>query len=213
KAAENQIGLRRPEIKCLSSDGCEFSFSRSAIESFLVPAVYNGYFRLCQDVELEKAGLDDLHRCAFCDFAAVLDSDPARDPLFFCQDSDCKAVTCRLCRRRNHNPLTCEELVQREAEETKRHGVEEAMTTAMVRQCPKCQRNFIKEDGCNKMMCSCGTIATFAAKLSKVTIISELIPVAESRDQRAAVHCGMIPALVTSLRLRLRLNLQARQEA
>ncbi|KAJ3173236.1 hypothetical protein HDU88_004698 [Geranomyces variabilis] len=211
KAAENQIGLRRPEIKCLSSDGCEFSFSRSAIESFLSPAVYNGYFRLCQDVELEKAGLDDLHRCPFCDFAAVLDTDPARDPLFFCQDSNCKTVTCRLCRRRNHTPLTCEELVQREAEETKRHGVEEAMTTAMVRQCPKCQRNFIKEDGCNKMMCSCGTIAMFAAKLSKDTIISELLPVADSRDQRAAVHCGMIPALVTSLRLRRRLKLQARQ--
>ncbi len=43
-------------------------------------------------------------------------------------------------------------LAQRDA----RVIVEEAMTAARVRNCPRCKVSFYKIEGCNKMTCSCG---------------------------------------------------------
>ena len=42
-----------------------------------------------------------------------------------------------------------------------KHVVEEAMTEAFVRKCNKCNRPFVKEDGCNKMKCTCGNLQCY----------------------------------------------------
>ena len=42
--------------------------------------------------------------------------------------------------------------------------VEEAMTEARIRQCPKCKTRFFKTEGCNKMTCSCGTIMCYICR-------------------------------------------------
>jgi E3 ubiquitin-protein ligase RNF216 len=34
--------------------------------------------------------------------------------------------------------------------------VEEAISAVKIRRCPKCNKAFIKSDGCNKMTCGCG---------------------------------------------------------
>ncbi|KAI8922162.1 hypothetical protein DFJ77DRAFT_516476 [Powellomyces hirtus] len=164
RAAENVIGLRRTQIKCLSSDGCAYNFSRREIESFLSKTVFEGYLRLCQEVEIAQAGLAGLQPCPFCPFAADMSTGPEEDPLFFCQNTECKAVTCRKCQRRNHSPLTCAQVVENEAKGTHQHGVAEAMTEALLRACPRCARKFYKEEGCNKMICHCGAVICYVCR-------------------------------------------------
>jgi E3 ubiquitin-protein ligase RNF216 len=52
---------------------------------------------------------------------------------------------------------SCEEANENKAEKGL-HTVEEAITEALVRKCPKCAKPFIKDDGCNKIQCSCGAL-------------------------------------------------------
>lgn len=55
----------------------------------------------------------------------------------------------------------CEE-VTKDAIETKgRLTVEEAITAAKIRKCPKCNNPFIKSDGCNKIRCGCGALSCY----------------------------------------------------
>lgn len=42
-----------------------------------------------------------------------------------------------------------------------KHLVEEAMTDALIRRCNNCGKPFVKEEGCNKMTCSCGNRQCF----------------------------------------------------
>lgn len=47
--------------------------------------------------------------------------------------------------------------MEKEAETKGRVTVEEAISQAKIRHCPKCKKAFLKESGCNKMTCGCGT--------------------------------------------------------
>lgn len=58
----------------------------------------------------------------------------------------------RSCKMLNHVPFKCHEKETDKA----RLLLEEKMTEALVRKCFNCSRPFIKEEGCNKISCSCG---------------------------------------------------------
>lgn len=86
--------------------------------------------------------------------------------IFHCPDADCGLETCRNCGEPAHIPLKCSEVEK--AHETKgRLKVEEAITAAKIRTCPKpgCGKKFVKEDGCNKMTCpSCSTWSCYICR-------------------------------------------------
>ena len=89
-----------------------------------------------------------LESCPFCEYCEV---PPETERIFRCQNPECSKISCRQCREVNHAPLRCEEVAMKQ----RLHNyVETKMTEALMRQCPACKRNFVKADGCNKMVMS-----------------------------------------------------------
>jgi len=84
--------------------------------------------------------------CPFCPYAAEMNTSPEEDKLFHCANEDCKTVSCRLCQRVNHIPLTCEENQKENVLDVK-HTIEEKMTEALLRECWKCKKKFFKTEG------------------------------------------------------------------
>ena len=88
---------------------------------------------------LEEAGLKGLCKCLHCDFQASL---PESAMIFQCPSSEFES--CRKCGEESHIPLRCEE-VEKKTETSARLQVEEAMSQARIRLCPKgCKQGFYK---------------------------------------------------------------------
>ena len=152
----------RNEITCMHMDGCESGFPLELLRKALPAKVMEKYNELQATRALEIAGMEGLARCPRCGFQAVLD--PAQ-MVFLCPVETCRFESCRKCGEPSHIPLRCEE-VEKEVEADGRKKVEEAMTAARVRTCPKpgCGKRFYKVQGCNKMTCSCGTYMCYVCR-------------------------------------------------
>ncbi|TBU39099.1 hypothetical protein BD309DRAFT_873009 [Dichomitus squalens] len=160
--AETKLGEHDARIVCMDQSGCKLAFPESELRRFLTPKLLELYERVKQRKEIEAAGLEGLEECPFCEYKVVIENDEER--LFRCENEGCGAVTCRKCKKLDHLPKSC-----KEAEDDKkldaRHAIEEAMTHALMRNCPKCQKAFIKEMGCNKMTCpNCGTLSCYICR-------------------------------------------------
>ena len=62
-------------------------------------------------------------------------------------------MSCRLCKAKSHIPLSCDEF-KKENGISERRVIEEARTEALIRTCGKCKVRILKEDGCNKVICT-----------------------------------------------------------
>ena len=71
---------------------------------------------------------------------------------FTCQRVDCKRASCLSCQKSWADIHVCNEssLV------ALRTQVEQAMSMAIKRVCPRCNTSFVKNAGCNKLACPCG---------------------------------------------------------
>ncbi|KAI9730342.1 MAG: hypothetical protein M1834_005852 [Cirrosporium novae-zelandiae] len=147
--AEVIIGNSQYELKCMDGSGCVARFGRDQIRRFLDTKLIEALDRNEQREMIKLAGLDGLTECPFCSYKEILPPVEV-DREFHCQL--CKRVSCRLCNLDSHIPLTCEEAAQ-ERRLPARHAVEEAMTSALIRECPKCKTPAVKESGCNRMRC------------------------------------------------------------
>ena len=150
--AKSQTELSRYKLACMDGSGCKAEFNREQKHRFLDSKTIDLLERLQQQDELRTADVADLERCPFCDYAAICPPIEI-DKEFRCSKPDCERVSCRLCQNDSHIPLTCEEY-RKENGLTERHAMEEAMTSALIRPCPKCKVPILKEGGCNKLVCS-----------------------------------------------------------
>ncbi|KAF8911320.1 hypothetical protein CPB85DRAFT_1303537 [Mucidula mucida] len=156
--AETQLGSHDSSILCMDQSGCKHPFPDSELHRLLSPKLWELYERVKQRKEIEAAGLEGLEECPFCEYKCVIEN--PEEKLFRCGNEDsCGAVTCRNCKKAS--VLEMEEDKHLDG----RHAIEEAMTRALMRNCPKCNKAFIKDAGCNKMICpNCSTMSCYVCR-------------------------------------------------
>ncbi|KAI0742253.1 hypothetical protein C8Q80DRAFT_1108089 [Daedaleopsis nitida] len=161
--AETKLGEHDARIVCMDQSGCKLLFPESELRRFLTPKLLELYERVKQRKEIEAAGLEGLEECPFCEYKVVIENEQER--LFRCENESCGAVTCRQCKKLDHLPKSCQAEVDDDKKLDVRHAIEEAMTHALMRNCPKCQKAFVKEMGCNKMTCpNCATLSCYICR-------------------------------------------------
>lgn len=153
------------EIICMASD-CVSGFDDRALSKALPKKVLDRYNELRYKANIERANMPDVSTCPKCNFtAAIVNNHAAFHPsvqlpptqlLFHCPE--CHFKSCRLCHEEYHPHIARCDLVESQTETSGRNKVEEAMTSALIRVCPRvnCRKKFLKTDGCNKMTCPCG---------------------------------------------------------
>ena len=171
-------------------------FSTGELERFLPQSSLTLLHKIIQEREIELAGIEGLESCPFCSYSVCIDNPDER--LFTCLNESCLRVSCRQCGKEDHLPKTCKgqsffsiiecpterlfvviPTLEMEADHKldHRHAVEEAMSEASIRKCPKCQQTFVKEDGCNKMTCSaCRTLSCYICRAVITGTFSALVP-------------------------------------
>ena len=155
--ANTVIGNSRYALQCMDGSGCKATFSRYERSRFLDDKTIDKLERLQQQDEIRMAEIQNLSTCPFCDFAAICDP-IEEDREFRCHNPECEEVSCRLCKAKTHIPLSCEEF-KKETGVSERRVIEEARTEALIRTCGKCQVRILKEEGCNKVICtSCSAV-------------------------------------------------------
>ncbi|KAF9460087.1 hypothetical protein BDZ94DRAFT_1223732, partial [Collybia nuda] len=141
------------DIKCLHTSGCALIIPDTDINRALPTKIVKLWERAKQRKELEAARLDGWEECPFCDFGCVMEVPWEQDKLFRCLNEEvCGVVSCRMCKELDHLPKSCEENEKDKALDG-RHHVEEAMSRALMRNCPKCKKAFVKQSGCNHITC------------------------------------------------------------
>ncbi|KAF8816831.1 hypothetical protein BYT27DRAFT_6378460 [Phlegmacium glaucopus] len=164
--AATQLGAHNSSLTCIHSSSCSLPFPPSELKRILSVKLYELYERLEQQKQIMQAGLEGLEECPFCEWKCVLEVSSEEDKLFRCGNDDggCGVVSCRGCKKLDHLPKSCKE-VEEDKHLDGRHAIEEAMTRALMRNCPKCQKAFIKEQGCNKMSCpNCHTLSCYVCR-------------------------------------------------
>lgn len=163
----SQVGMMKHETKCVASTtACNATFTWPDLCAALEEGLSRKLEHLRQRDDIAAADIEGLSECPFCDFKAICPP-VEQDKEFRCANTPaCGKVSCRLCKRETHVPLTCKEAGESKTTDA-RLRVEEAMSEALIRICPneKCRVPIVKELGCNKMVCvKCQTKMCYSCK-------------------------------------------------
>ena len=156
------IGDGKSCLSCLAGE-CNENISIATLEKTLDKEVFSKWVLKIQAAEVEQAGIEGIEQCPFCPFVQIINNTPDIEPIFVCQHPKCSKQSCRLCKDMAHPNLKCGQ-VEKDAEVEKRTYIERKMTEALIRVCYKCQKPFIKQDGCNKMQCACGATMCYLCR-------------------------------------------------
>ncbi|XP_056309946.1 E3 ubiquitin-protein ligase RNF216 [Danio aesculapii] len=160
-AQEAVFGSGRSELSCMDGN-CTCSFPNSELEKVLPENILCKYYERQAEEAVAATCADELVRCPFCNFPALLDKDVS---LFSCPNPRCRKESCRKCHVvwKEHAGKTCEQVLERD-EIRLRVAFEEKMTAARVRKCHKCATGLVKSEGCNRMWCRCGAYMCYLCR-------------------------------------------------
>ncbi|KAJ7600679.1 hypothetical protein C8J56DRAFT_768631, partial [Mycena floridula] len=155
--AKTALAMRNSVIKCMDASHCPTTFNAKTLQNCLDPKMY----ALWQDIIQEDAlaDLQGLENCPKCDLAVLCEDDLTKMPLLRCPRHECRFVSCRKCKMGDHTGRKCQKVVKGRSD-LDEHKVEEAMSNALVRKCPKCRMAFVKSEGCGK----CGTYSCYLCR-------------------------------------------------
>lgn len=130
-------------LTCLAMGGCKAPLSHGAVAQALATPVRRQRDAIVARAELVRADIEGLQSCPFCPYSCVA---PAlyTDTTFRCEHPTCGRRSCTKCSAEifPDTPHVCPEA-----------DVENALTDAVIRSCPRCATRFYKDSGCNKMRC------------------------------------------------------------
>mmetsp|Transcript_29723 Transcript_29723/g.69867 ORF Transcript_29723/g.69867 Transcript_29723/m.69867 type:complete len:378 (+) Transcript_29723:535-1668(+) len=160
------FGGAKAKIACMDTGGCTGEFRVGELERALPPDLHDKLCRRVQGAEIAAAHIEGVEQCPFCDFACVIEASTDEVRIFRCANPCCGKESCRLCRKKEHVPLRCDE-VETDGVASLRTAIEEAKSKALVRECPQCRAEFLKSDGCNKMTChKCGSLSCYVCRVA-----------------------------------------------
>uniref|UniRef100_A0A3B5B5M7 Ring finger protein 216 n=1 Tax=Stegastes partitus TaxID=144197 RepID=A0A3B5B5M7_9TELE len=160
-AQEAVFGSGKLELSCMEG-GCPCSYPVCELEKVLPENILCKYYERQAEEAVAATCADELVRCPFCNFPALLDKDVS---LFSCPNPRCRKESCRKChvQWKQHVGKTCEQVLERD-EIRMRVVFEERMTAARVRKCVKCGTGLVKSEGCNRMSCRCGSFMCYLCR-------------------------------------------------
>ncbi|XP_017272065.1 E3 ubiquitin-protein ligase RNF216 [Kryptolebias marmoratus] len=160
-AQEAVFGSGKSELSCMEA-GCPCSYPMCELEKVLPENILCKYNERQAEEAVAATCADELVRCPFCNFPALLDKDMS---LFSCPNPRCRKESCRKChvQWKQHVGKTCEQVLERD-EIRMRVLFEERMTAARVRKCVKCGTGLVKSEGCNRMSCRCGSFMCYLCR-------------------------------------------------
>ncbi|GAB2245922.1 hypothetical protein Droror1_Dr00001415 [Drosera rotundifolia] len=172
--------------ECFNVDGCSHSFCFDCVRSYIVSKLDNGipqvecpvpdchgliepeYCRFMLDSELfarwgkllcESVIVDSQKfYCPFKDCSALL-IDDGGEAVTMTECPDCKRLFCAQCMVAWHDGIGCEEYRNLNEEEGSSEGamLRDLAKNKKWQRCPSCKFYVERKDGCNYMMCRCGT--------------------------------------------------------
>jgi len=119
------------EILCMHSSGCMSGFHERQLRRILPEKVMKKYDELQCMAVVEKAGMSDASKCPKCHYIAFGEASVVT---FNCPK--CNFKSCRKCGEEDHQGIHCDQ-VETKHETNGRKVVEEAMTNAKIRTCPR----------------------------------------------------------------------------
>ena len=142
---ETLVGEGRSDLRCLSveEEECNGCVPMSELERVVPVRTLERLFATETENAVINSDVQGLVKCHHCGIRIEVDgSGIMRCP-------ECGSETCTGCGQAGHKGMSCEEFAGLD----KNRLVEDKMSEAVIRTCPRCDARFMKEEGCNKMEC------------------------------------------------------------
>ena len=144
----------KSNIKCLSMNGCNQEIPITELKRLIPEITIQKLIQTEVMNEIYQSGLENIHKCFHC--GALFEFSGSE--IMKC--NICNKETCIKCKKESHRGITCEEFKIKN-----NNSIEEKMNEAIIRECPKCNTRFTKDEGCNKMICpKCKTIICYICR-------------------------------------------------